>query len=115
MKPSNVLTLEDIREGLAAATAERLLMIRRGFERATFMAVCGMLPSGIAYLQGAPVTAWMFLLPAFLAAIAVPSPVREALHFSRMAAELKNAERKALAGELVQVSDVPSLGRRVAA
>lgn len=114
MKPSEVLTLEDIREGLATAAAQRLLVFRRAAKLATYMALCGTMPSGIAYLQGAPVSAWMILLPAFLVAIVVISPVREALHFFRMAAEFKNAEDKVFAGKLVHAAEVPSLGRRTA-
>lgn len=114
MEPSEVLTLEDIREGIAVSTEYRRLVIWRGVKLGSFMAGCGILVSAIAYLHGAPVTVWMFLLTAFLVLTMLPFSVREVLHFSRMAAEFKNAERKALAGELVQAADIPSLGRRVA-
>lgn len=74
-----MLTLEDIREGIAVTTEYRRVMVWRGIRLASYTAVCGLLASGIACLHGAPVTVWMFLLPVLLAV--VPAPVREALHF----------------------------------
>ncbi|MGY0635259.1 hypothetical protein [Luteimonas sp. A478] len=110
-----MLTVEDIREGMAAATKWRHFWIWHGVKLATFMVACGLVPICIGYLQGALVSPWAFMLPVLLAAIVAPTPTREVLHFSRMVAEFKSVERRASAGELVQASDVPSLGRRAAA
>jgi hypothetical protein len=110
-----VLTLEDIEQGLAAATDRRRFWIWHGIKLTSFMAVCGLVPIGTGYLQDMPISPWAFLLPIVLAAIVMPTPIRELLHFSRMVAEFKSAQRKASAGELVRASDVPSLGRRASA
>jgi hypothetical protein len=110
-----VLTLEDIEHGLAAATDWRRFWIWHGVKLASFMAVSGLVPIGIGYLQHMPISPWAFLLPIVLVAIVVPTPICESLHFSRMVAEFKSAQRRASAGELVQASDVPSFGRRAAA
>ena len=115
MELPTVLTLEDIEQGLAAATDWRRFWIWHGVKLASFMAACGLMPIGIGYLQDMPVSPWAFVLPVLLAAIVVPWPIRESLHFSRMVAEFRSAKRKASAGQLVQSSDVPSLGRRAAA
>lgn len=115
MELPTVLTLEDVEQGLAAASDWRRFWIWHGVKLASFMAVCGLLPIGIGYLQDMPVSPWALLLPVFLAAIVVAAPIRESLHFSRMVTEFKSAQRKASAGQLVQAADVPSLGRRAAA
>ncbi len=115
MDLTKVLTIDDIQEGLAAAVEWRRFWIWHGVKLVTFMAICGLVPIGIGYLQGAPISLWAFLLPVLLAAIVVPTPVRESLHFRRMVAEFKTAERKASAGDLVHAKDVPSLKWRAAA
>ena len=114
MDPTILLTVEDIRDGLASATEWRRFWIWHGIKLVLFMTACGLVPICIGYLRGAPVSPWAFTLPVLLAAIVAPTPIRESLHFSRMVAEFKNVERRASAGELVQVSDVPSLSRRAA-
>ena len=115
MEPSRLLTVDEIREGLAAALDWRRFMIWHGIKLALFMAGCGLLLVGASYLTGAPASLWMLLLPVVLAAIVLPHPIREARHFSRMAAEFRIAERVALAGNVVRAQDVPTLGRRPAA
>ena len=71
MELPTVLTLEDIEQGLAAATDWRRFWIWHGVKLSSFMAVCGLVPIGIDYLQDMPVSPWAFLLPVFLAAIVV--------------------------------------------
>ena len=114
MDPTRVLTVEDIREGLATATEWRHFWIWHGVKLVSFMAACGLVPICIGYLGDAPVSPWAFTLPLLISAIVAPTPLREFLHFSRMVAEFKNVELRASAGELVHASDVPSLTRRAA-
>lgn len=114
MDPARVLTVEDIQEGLAAATKWRRFWIWHGLKLVSFMAVCGLVPICIGYFQDTQVSLWAFALPLLLSAIVAPTPVREFLHFSRMVAEFKSAQERALGGELVRAYDVPSLRRRAA-
>ena len=115
MEPSRVLTVEEIREGLAAALDWRRFMIWHGVKLASFMAGCGLLLVAASYLTGAPASLWMLLLPVVLAAIVLPHPLREVRHFSRMAAEFRISESRALSGKVVRAQDIPTLGRRPAA
>jgi len=115
VEPSRVLTVDEIRDGLAAALDWRRFMIWHGVKLASFMAGCGLLLVGAAYLTGAPMSLWMLLLPVVLAAIVLPHPLREVRHFSRMAEEFRVSESRALAGNVVRAQDVPTLGRRSAA
>ena len=115
METSRQLTIAEIHQGILLAEEMRRLMVWHALKLAAFAAGCGLLLIGSGYLAGSPVSPWAFLLPLLLAAIVVPSPIREASHFACMAREFREAERTVIAGGMVRVQDVSSLARRPSA
>jgi len=115
VEASQVLTIQNIREGLAAAVECRRFWIWHGIKLSSFMAGGGALVLVAGYLTQGHVSAWGFLLPAALVAVVLPGAVKEVRHFSTMVKEFQAAEQLALTGSVVQAQDIPSLGRRAAA
>ena len=115
MEAARVLTIEEIREGLAAAAGWRRFMIWHGAKVTAFMAGCGLLVLGASYVAQGHLPGVAFLLPLALVALVLPGRVTEVRHFSRMQQEFQAAEQRALTGGEVRAQDVPSIGRRAAA
>jgi hypothetical protein len=109
------MTIEEIREGLAAAMDWRRFWIWHGIKLSGFMAGCGLLILGAGFFTQGHMPGWAFLLPTALVAVVLPGAIKEVRHFSRMVREFQAAEERALTGGLVRAQDIPSLWRRAAA
>jgi hypothetical protein len=115
VEASRLLTIEEIREGLAAAADWRRFMIWHGVRLTAFMVGCGLLVLGVGYVAQGHLPGLAFLFPVALAAVVLPGRVTEVRRFSRMEREFQAAEQRALTGGEVRAQDVPSIGRRAAA